>query len=447
MTRKPNVLLIMADQFRGDCLGAAGHPDVKTPYLDLLCERGTRFDRAYSPTPSCIPARAALLTGMTQRHHGRVGYQDGVRWDYQDTMPAAFTRAGYQTRCVGKMHVHPLRSRQGFEEVELHDGYLHYYRRPSRPFAEHQLRADDYYHQMQGLGHMDPADDGIDCNGWVARPWPYEEKLHPTHWVGDRTVDFLRKRDPDRPFFLMASFVRPHPPFDAPQAFFDMYRNLDLHMPPVGDWAQDINTRAPNADRGILDPELQRQALIGYYACITQIDHQIGRIYEQLGVEGLLDNTIILFISDHGEMLGDHHLMRKSLPYEGSAHIPFILSGPGVPARGVSHGVAALQDVMPTLLDLCGLAVPDSVDGLSLRSLLGDENASGRSMLHGEHTYHGRGQLESVQFKELSPSSPKTAAVPPTQITLHIRDVTVELPADLPSDQISEIIRGIRNAG
>lgn len=252
--------------------------------------------------------------------------------------------------------------------------------------------------KCRGQGIWTRRADGIDCNGWVARPWPYDERLHPTQWVGDRTVDFLRRRDRDVPFFLMASFVRPHPPFDAPQAFFDMYRNKPLRTPPVGDWAQPLATRVPNADHGILDAELQQQALQGYYACITQVDHQIGRIYEQLGVEGLLENTVILFISDHGELLGDHHLMRKSLPYEGSARIPFVLSGPNVPRGQVHNAVVALQDVMPTLLNACDVAIPDSVDGRSVLPLLCPGDAPWRDVLHGEHTYHGRHVAESVQF-------------------------------------------------
>ena len=128
------------------------------------------------------------------------------------------------------------------------------------------------------------------------------------------------------------------------------------------------------------------------------MDHQIGRIYEQLGVEGLLNNTLILFVSDHGELLGDHHLMRKSLPYEGSARIPFVLSGPGIPRGGVSDQVVTLADIMPTLLDYAGGAIPDSVDGASVLGLLTDSDAPWRDMLHGEHTYHGRGMFESVQF-------------------------------------------------
>lgn len=383
---RPNVMIFMADQFRGDCLGIDGHPDVKTPFLDTLALRGARFTHAYSATPTCIAARAGLLTGMCPAHHGRVGYQDGVAWRYPNTLAGCFTQAGYQTKCVGKMHVHPLRNRLGFQDVELHDGFLHYYRKPHIPYYENQMIADDYFHEMQGKGHRDVTDTGIECNGSVARPWPYEEESHPTRWVADRTIDFLRRRDRDQPFMLMASFVRPHPPFDAPACFFDMYRNKELRKPPVGDWANQTASRQQGSPYGIADEELLREAQIGYYACITQIDHQIGRIMEQLLLEGVLDNTYVLFVSDHGELLGDHNLYRKSLGYEGSARVPFLLSGPGIRPGTVNTGVVELMDVMPTLLDACGIAIPDTVDGASVLPLL-KEGTPWREWVHGEHLH------------------------------------------------------------
>ena len=120
--RQPNIILLMTDQLRGDALGYAGHPDVKTPYLDTLASRGVAFDRAYSACPSCIAARAALHTGMEQSHHGRVGYEDSIPWRYEHTLAGELTKAGYYTQCVGKMHVHPLRNYLGFNNVDLHDG-------------------------------------------------------------------------------------------------------------------------------------------------------------------------------------------------------------------------------------------------------------------------------------------------------------------------------------
>lgn len=389
--KRPNVLLLVADQWRGDCLGIAGHPEVKTPYLDALAIQGARFSRAYSAVPSCIAARAALFTGMRPEHHGRVGYEDGVRWDYPNTLAGCFTQAGYQTQCVGKMHVHPLRSRQGFEAVELHDGYLHFNRSARIPRVYHQHIADDYFYWMQGMGHKDVTDTGLQCNSYPARPWVYEEALHPTNWVTDRAIDFLRRRDRSQPFFLMASYVRPHPPYDPPECYMRPYMTGALSMPPVGEWAPEIGLSTHSGVHGVADRTLLQQAMAGYYGCMTHVDHQMGRLMEVLGTEGDLQNTIVMFVSDHGEMMGDHHYMRKSLPYEGSAHVPMILSGPGIPQGLVLDQVMELSDVMPTLLQAAGLEIPDSVDGQSAMGLLNGQG-KWREFVHGEHSY---GQLSN----------------------------------------------------
>ena len=398
MTR-PNIILIVDDQHRGDCLGIAGHPDVKTPYIDSLAQRGILFENAYSACPTCIPARAALMTGMSQENHKRVGYQDGVTWDYEHTLAGELSKAGYYTQCVGKMHVSPLRNLLGFHHIELHDGYLHHNRYASTPYYENQKVADDYLYWLKeekGIS-CDIIDTGIECNSWVARPWMYDEQLHPTNWVINRSLDFLRRRDRQKPFFLMTSFVRPHPPFDAPQCYFDMYKDKKLATPYVGEWADQESYkkwgRVYDSSEGIADPELLRQAQVGYYACITHIDHQIGRLIQALIEEQIYDNTIILFVSDHGELLGDHHMFRKTRPYQGSIKVPFILSGPDwlVPRNGeVTTNLVELRDVMPTLLDFAGADIPDSVDGKSVRiqpkDKVKESKTSWRTYIHGEHS-------------------------------------------------------------
>lgn len=282
--KQPNIVLIMADQMRGDCLGIMGHPDVQTPYLDSLAAEGALFENAYSACPSCIPARAALFTGMGQAQHGRIGYLDGVDWEYPHMLAGELAGAGYYTQCVGKMHVHPLRRLCGFNHVELHDGYLGYYRKSTTPYYESQKVADDYFYWLkeQRGAAADVTDTGIECNSWVARPWIYDEMQHPTNWAVSRSIDFLRRRDRDRPFFLMTSFVRPHPPFDAPQCYFDLYAGRNLVPPAVGSWADNRSYRTKGrvycSEDGIADETLQRQAQVGYYACITHLDHQIGRL-------------------------------------------------------------------------------------------------------------------------------------------------------------------------
>lgn len=373
--KQKNIVLIMTDQMRGDCLGCAGHPDVKTPYLDTLAAKGVRFDHAYSSCPSCIPARAALHTGMAQESHGRVGYADGVRWEYPHTLAGELAKAGYYTQCVGKMHVHPLRSLQGFHHIELHDGYLHYYRNPDIPSCENQKFADDYFYWLKKEKGVDAdvTDTGLECNSWVSRPWMYAEELHPTNWVSSRCLDFLRRRDRDKPFFLMASYLRPHPPFDAPQHYFDLYREKTLRRPASDDWRDPAflqeKGRTFDSDTGPADEELVRQAQIGYYACVTHLDHQIGRLIQELVEQQIYEDTLILFTSDHGELLCDHQMSRKSRAYEGSACVPLILSGGGLECARpgmVSEALAELRDVMPTLLDWAGVRIPDSVDGVSL---------------------------------------------------------------------------------
>ena len=385
--RQPNILLIMTDQMRGDCMGTAGHPDVKTPNLDHLAACGVRYTNAYTACPSCIPARCALHTGLKQEHHGRVGYQDRVPWQYPVTMAGALAKAGYYTQCVGKMHVHPLRNLMGFHNVELHDGYLHAYRNGNVPYVENQRIADDYFYWLKTqLGiDRDVTDMGLECNSFTARPWMYEERLHPTNWVTDRSIDFLRRRDRSMPFFLMASYLRPHPPFDAPEYCFSMYRDMELTPPPIGDWADADRLRRlgrfTDADTGSCDPELMRQARIGYYACISHLDNQIGRLLDALRDDGCHQDTVILFTSDHGELLGDHHTFRKTRPYQGSIHIPLLMARvPGIKPGSVSDRLTELRDILPTLTELAGVDTPEGVDGVSL---LQDPD---REYLHGEHS-------------------------------------------------------------
>lgn len=393
--KQPNIIFIMADQFRGDCMGIMGHPDVKTPYLDSLAAKGILFDNAYSACPSCIAARAAIHTGLSQDSHGRVGYEDMKDWNYPVTLAGELSRAGYYTQCVGKMHVHPLRNLMGFHNIELHDGYLHSYRYPDTPYFESQKIADDYFYWLKtekGI-EADVTDTGMECNSWVARPWIYEEQYHPTNWVTTRSIDFLRRRDRSKPFFLMASYVRPHPPFDAPQYYFDLYKDKKLAPPAVGDWedTKDFERlgRIYDSNTGPIDPELARQAQIGYYACITHLDHQIGRLLQALIEHQVYDDSIIIFASDHGEELCDHHLFRKSRPYEGSCHVPMILSGKqellGCGPGTVSHSVVELRDILPTCLDIAGHPVPDSVEGESMMKLARGEKRDLRTWLHGEH--------------------------------------------------------------
>jgi arylsulfatase A-like enzyme len=387
----PNVVLIQVDQWRGDCLSIEGHPVVHTPWLDQLALQGVRFPRAYASCPTCIPARASLMTGLSPASHGRVGYLDGVPWDYTTTLAGEFTRHGYQTQAVGKMHVYPERTQLGFQHVLLHDGYLHFARQRRHGDL---TQTDDYLpwlRERTGRFDADYFDHGIGCNSSVARPWPYEEYLHPTNWVTSNGIDFFRRRDPRKPFFLYLSYHRPHQPYDPPQWAFDQYLDAPMPAPPVGDWAsllEPYGNGQPDSLYSEADTRFLQRARAGYYGHMTHIDHQINRFLEVLKEYGLEENTWVCFVSDHGEMLGDHNLYRKSYPYEGSARVPLILRGPKgceVEPGTVNDRVVELRDVMPMLLECAGLPVPGCVEGLN--PLAAD---SWRPYLHGEHVQFGQ---------------------------------------------------------
>jgi len=380
----PNLVLVCVDQMRFDAMGCAGNEHVDTPYLDSLARRGNRFTRAYSSTPTCIPARVGLFTGTGPETHGRYGYRERIDFPraYPTTLPGVLREHGYQTYGVGKMHVWPERARCGFDDVQLHDGYLHASRATHRgPSA----LADDYVPWLRaqtGDPRADHQDTGLGCNSMVARPWEREERLHPTRWVADTAFEFLGRRDPTRPFFLYLSFHRPHAPFDPPGWLWEKYSRREMPERPMGDWVgqfdefrRDGDDEAEFARR----PRSRHDAVkAGYYGSIEFIDFQLHRLREALHDQGVAEDTAILFVSDHGEMLGDHDLYRKSVAYEGSSHIPFLLD---LPPRlrqewgpaGEVDAIVEMRDVMPTLLALAGVPVPEAITGTSLRGAVAEE--------------------------------------------------------------------------
>jgi arylsulfatase A-like enzyme len=314
-----------------------------------------------------------------------------VNWDYGVTLPGVLAQAGYHTQGVGKMHFFPPRSLMGFHNVVLHDGYLHHERRFSRNYE----LADDYWRWLKDKvdAEVDFAAHGLAANSWVARPWDLDERLHPTNWVVSQSIDFLRRRDRRRPFFLWMSFVRPHAPLDPPECYFEQYLRQEMPPVPVGDWAERSDPGRegldPNAASGLIGERQLHRARAGYYALMTHIDHQIGRFREALIEDEVEEDTVVLFTSDHGELMGDHNLFRKVLPYEGSTRVPLLIRAPqrfGLVALSTVSAPVELRDVMPTLLDAAGVAIPPSVEGRSLLPLARGERAAWREHIHGEHS-------------------------------------------------------------
>lgn len=382
--RRPNIVFITTDQQRGDCLGCAGHPVLETPNLDQLASRGTVFSKAYAAVPSCTPSRAAIMTGMDQWNHGRLTMTGRDPLAYPTTLPAELSKAGYHTHAVGKMHFFPQRALYGFHSTVLDETWYE-----DAFFCDYRTWFET--HREAGYGYRDHA---LDYNSWMARPSHLPEHLHPTYWTASEGINFIRRRDPTKPFFLWLSFSRPHPPFDPPQVYYDMYiDNPDIPKPVVGDWAERYAVRNPdvNAPQSMLSDREIHRARAAYYASITFIDHQIGRVlfdYKKHFPEEF-NNTVFLFTSDHGEMLGDHHHWRKTYAYEGSSRVPFIVTCPetwDVPRGETIDRVVELRDVMPTLLDAAGIEIPASVDGRSVLDLIRGKGEDWREFIQGEHT-------------------------------------------------------------
>lgn len=374
---KPNVLLICADHWAAEHLGFAGNPAIVTPGLNELSACGIRYTNAYSECPVCIPARRTLMTGQTPRSHGDRVFNDQLTMPDVTTMAQAFRDAGYQADAVGKLHVHPQRDRVGFDSVLLDD--------EGRP---QWGTLDDYdiYLGDQGLPGRQ-YDHGMSNNQYNWRPWHLAEEHHATAWAGRSMARTIKRRDPTRPGFWYLGFRHPHPPLVPPQAFLDLYRDVEIDPPYVGDWAKDTD-KLPFAISALLGrtnlytPAQMMAAKRAFYALCTQIDFQIRYLIGTLRLEGILDDTIILFTSDHGDMLGNHDMAAKRIFYESSANIPMILSAnKGNPKTGVGvvdDRLVAFCDVMPTLLDLCDIPVPDTVDG---ESMVGEAT---RSHVYGE---------------------------------------------------------------
>lgn len=386
--KRPHIILITTDQQRGDCLGLDGHPVLQTPNLDALGRNGTFFRRGYTECPSCIPARRTLMSGQAPSVHGMVGYQDGVEWNPAHTIASEFSNAGYQTEMIGKLHLWPHRKRFGFDHMRWAD-------------ATHGWgQSNDYIDWLvsQGAVHVEGGGDyaaqahGVDANGWVGRPNFLAEKHTHTFWCVSQALDFLIHRDPSAPFFLNLSFIDPHPPLTPPQFYYDRYIQEKLPMPVVGDWAKKFDGPQRGLDVAAahmcIDEQAMRYTRAAYYGMINHVDDQIGRLFGYLHRAGLFRDTFILFTSDHGEMLGDHHSFRKCLAFEGSARVPFLARAPhwmNLKSNVTTNVPVGLQDVMPTLLDAAGLDIPASVSGKSLLPLMRGESSIGREILHGEH--------------------------------------------------------------
>ncbi|MFW5828718.1 MAG: sulfatase-like hydrolase/transferase [Planctomycetota bacterium] len=389
-TIRPNVLLITLDQMRFDALRCAGNQHIDTPYMDELAAAGVRFVNAFSECPACVPARRCLMTGRDMYACDQFNnHPPSTFTDKGPFLAECFGTAGYQTHAVGKMHVSPPRFRVGFDAVQLDEENRRH----------DSMRQDDYQAWLadQGLLAQSVAH-AMPCNGYHARPDSLPESHGHDAWVAQEACRFLERRDPTVPFFLYASFRNPHPPLIPPRYYWDLYADRNIPEPKHGNWVDDRSPaflerlRAMHRMDAVYSLEDRRRAIRAYYALVTSIDHQIGLILAQLQEYWQTGKTIVLLTADHGEMLFDHQSLAKGQFYRAGAGVPFIVVPPSDLDLGIGRGEireqpVLLQDVMPTVLDMAGLPIPESCDGISQLPVLRDANARVREYAFGAY-YH-----------------------------------------------------------
>ncbi|MDE6929353.1 MAG: sulfatase-like hydrolase/transferase [Lachnospiraceae bacterium] len=368
MAHKKNVLLITVDQWAGAYLGCAGNREILTPSLDELARYGIRYTNAVSTTPVCIPARREMMLGVTSRTHGdRVFCETLTMPEDIPSMAQIFRDNGYQAYGVGKLHVFPQRDRIGFDDVILHEEGRH----------KAGMVQDDYERFLARNGHAgEEMAHGMCNNNYFYRPFHLDETMTPTNWATREMCETILRKDPSRPAFWYLSYAAPHPPLAPPKEYLEFYDNVEFTDPPVGEWTNKEPSELPfgfqyykNLYSWFDSKERRDIAKKAYYAACTYIDHQIRLVVGTLREQSLLEDTIILFTADHGEMLGTHGLFGKFLMYENSVKIPFILSPPAdcnMVCNREDDRIVELRDVMPTLLTLAGIPVPDYVEGTSL---------------------------------------------------------------------------------
>ncbi|TVQ96341.1 MAG: hypothetical protein EA403_16410 [Spirochaetaceae bacterium] len=372
---RPNILHIFVDQMRFDCIGALGNPYLRTPALDRLVQRGTAFTSAYSPCPVCIPARCSMIYG--QYPHNTGCYENSTMpVDGRESLMDALSGAGYRTHGIGKCHFSPdsaalrgFQTRETQEELPNHrdhDDYLQFlasdgYRHVTDP---HGVRGGMYY---------------------IPQVSPIAQQHHPTQWIGDRALEFVSASERrDQPWYLYAGFIHPHPPFSPPAPWHKLYGVDEVPVPFVPHQYEQLLTyvnRAQNRykyrDQGT-DLNLVRLIRAYYYACISFIDYQVGRLLDALEQAGTLDTTLVVFASDHGEYLGDFSCFGKRGMHDVSARVPLIASLPGVfPSNSRCEQPVSLVDLAPTLIAAAGgdpgATGSHRLDGLPLQQIAAGE--------------------------------------------------------------------------
>ena len=364
MADRPNILFIMTDEQRGDCLGCYGNPVLRTPHIDSIAQGGVRFNRGYVQNPMCMPARMAIMTGRYCSEQGCNINCTGIpKHEQEHTFMHYLSDAGYYTAAVGKMHMMPKWGPFGFRYLDITDG---------QGDASNQYTT---YLRAKGLlGRQHEAKGERLPFGIYTNALPAEENIDA--FIGRRAARWLEQWQGEEPFMLWVSFCNPHFPFDPPEPYDTMYDPADVPLPVWKDG--ELATKPPQLkllqERGYdrADEPLMHKMVANYYGLISLIDDQVGEVLEVLERKGLADNTLIAFCSDHGDHLGDHHLLQKSgvTFYEGSVRVPYLLRFPAsFPQGAVCEELVETIDLPATFLDVAGVDIPPTMQGRSLVGL------------------------------------------------------------------------------
>jgi len=382
---RPNILLIQVDQLSAESLGLYGNPLVKTPALEALASEGVLFQTCYCNYPACVPSRASMFTGRyasTIRSHANFMHLN----PRETTLVHALRKAGYQTALVGKNHTFTDGSEPGTHGGNCYSAFL--------SDAGHAERTDELHRLFDFVregGHSGIVEGYEDDEGvqqmsrWAMdhcwrSPAPYGKNPNPytkggSYLLGNTAIQYLRsRRDLSRPFFLWLSFPDPHTPYQAPEPYATMYDPADVPLPPKDDLngkpERQMVAHLMDAMDTVDDEHLQRVRAI-HYGMINFVDDNIRRVLVTLDELGLREDTLILFVSDHGDSMGAHGLIQKHNGfYDSFARVPFIVSWPGHITPRTSDCLTELVDVMPSILDLAGVEIPFGVQGHSLAPLL-----------------------------------------------------------------------------
>lgn len=401
-----NVLFLMTDQHRPSALSINGNTPAHTPNLDALARSGTRFDHAYCASPICVTSRASLLTGLWAHNHG--ANTNKSPWPYKHkTMAHYFNREGYITGLIGKMHFVDAQT-HGFDYHLDFNDWFQYLGPKTRLYAE-------AVGSRSGSGSGMPQIDELwqeSCDPWKGSVPPsgaditplgglsqLQEQDHFESFVTRESIHFLKNYTSDQPFFLIASYLKPHGPFTPAARLYHRFSADQMKLPDTWNKVnlatvpQQIRNRIdkPPITQEVADPENAKKRMALYYASLAQTDYNVGQMLRVLHEMGLEEDTIVVYTADHGEMLGSHGLWQKTVFYEPAVGVPLIMRAPGVTqAEKRSETPVSLVSVLPTLLDLCGVSEPSGLDGESLVRDLREPERKRDTTVYSEYGLHSR---------------------------------------------------------